>query len=118
MVADEPEKYSGHDFGPSPYEYVSAGLSACTAMTVQMYAKRKEWPLENIEVHTSYSKTHAEDCENCEMDSAKIDTFHREIKLTGDLNDKQKKRLMEIADKCPVHRTLHNETQVINMLLE
>lgn len=118
MVADEPEKYSGHDFGPSPYEYVSAGLSACTAMTVQMYAKRKEWPLENIEVHTSYSKTHAEDCENCEMDSAKIDTFHREIKLTGDLNDKQKKRLMEIADKCPVHKTLHNETQVINMLLE
>ncbi|WP_422860297.1 alpha/beta fold hydrolase [Flagellimonas sp. S174] len=118
MLADEPESFGGNDFGPSPYEYVSAGLSACTVMTVQMYAKRKGWPLENIEVHTSYGKTHAEDCEHCEEESAKIDTFHREIKLTGDLDEKQKTRILQIADKCPVHRTLHSETQVITKLIQ
>lgn len=117
MLADEPESFGGNDFGPSPYEYVSAGLSACTAMTVQMYVRRKGWDLRNIEVHTSYSKSHAEDCENCEQDSAKIDTFHREIKLTGDLDEKQKARILQIADKCPVHKTLHSETQVITKLL-
>ncbi|MEM9361791.1 MAG: bifunctional alpha/beta hydrolase/OsmC family protein [Bacteroidota bacterium] len=117
MLADEPESFGGNDFGPSPYEYVSAGLSACTVMTVQMYTKRKGWPLENIEVHTSYSKSHAEDCENCEMDSAKIDTFHREITLTGDLDEKQIARILQIADKCPVHKTLHSETQIITKLI-
>lgn len=118
MIADEPETYGGNDFGPSPYELVSAGLSACTVMTIQMYAKRKGWPVDNVEVHTSYSKTHAEDCENCETDSAKIDTFHREIKLTGDLDEKQRARIMEIADKCPVHKTLHSTTQIISTLVE
>jgi len=118
MTADEPTSFGGNDFGPSPYELVSAGLSACTAMTVQMYVRRKGWPLENIEVHTSYSKTHAEDCENCEENSAKIDTFHREIKLTGDLDEKQIVRILQIADKCPVHKTLHNETQVITKLID
>ncbi len=118
MVADEPESYGGNDFGPSPYELVSAGLSACTAMTIQMYSKRKGWIVNNVEVHTSYSKSHAEDCENCESNSAKIDTFHREIRLTGDLDDKQKARIMQIADKCPVHKTLHSETQVISSLVD
>ena len=117
MVADEPISYDGNDFGPSPYELVSAGLSACTAMTVQMYTKRKDWPLDNIEVHTSYGKDHATDCEDCEADTAKIDTFHREIKLTGDLDEKQKNRILEIADKCPVHKTLYSETQVITKLI-
>jgi len=116
MVADEPESYGGNDFGPSPYELVSAGLSACTAMTIQTYTKRKGWPVENVEVHTSYSKLHALDCENCENDNAKIDTFHREIRLTGELDDKQKTRIMQIADKCPVHKTLHTKTQVISNL--
>jgi len=116
MVADEPEKVGGNDFGPNPYEYVSAGLSACTAMTVQMYVRRKGWDLQNIEVHTSYSKEHAEDCENCETESAKIDTFRREIKFAGDLDEKQIKRMLEIADRCPVHRTLHSETQIITNL--
>lgn len=118
MTADEPTSFGGNDFGPSPYELVSAGLSACTAMTVQMYARRKSWPLEHIEVHTSYGKEHAADCENCESDTAKIDTFTREIKLTGALDDKQTARMLEIADKCPVHRTLHSETQVITNLIE
>jgi len=118
LTADEPISFGGNDFGPSPYEYVSAGLSACTVMTVQMYVRRKNWSLENIEVHTSYSKSHAEDCENCESDSAKIDTFHREIKLTGNLDEKQIARILQIADKCPVHKTLHSETQVITKLVD
>jgi putative redox protein len=118
MTADEPTSFGGNDFGPSPYELVSAGLSACTAMTVQMYVKRKGWPLKNIEVHTSYGKSHAKDCENCKSDSAKIDTFHREIKLTGDLDEKQLNRILQIADKCPVHKTLHSETQIITQLVD
>jgi len=117
LIADEPTSFGGNDFGPSPYDYVSAGLSACTVMTVQMYAKRKKWDLENIEVHTKYSKTHALDCKNCEDNSAKIDTFNRAIKITGDLDEKQIKRLLEIADKCPVHKTLHSETQIVTTLI-
>ncbi|NND16210.1 MAG: OsmC family protein [Eudoraea sp.] len=113
LTADEPISFGGNDFGPSPYELVSAGLSACTAMTMQMYARRKGWPLESVEVHTSYSKTHAQDCEECESDSAKIDTFQRAIKFDGDLDEKQRSRMLQIADKCPVHRTLHSEVQVI-----
>ncbi len=118
MVADEPTSFGGNDFGPSPYELVSAGLSACTAMTVQMYVQRKGWALKNIEVHTTYGKSHAEDCEDCESDSAKIDTFHRAIKLNGDLNEKQIARILQIADKCPVHKTLHSETQIITKLID
>lgn len=117
MLADEPEDFGGNDFGPSPYELVSAGLSACTAMTIQMYAKRKGWDLQNVEVHTSYSKSHAEDCLDCESPGAKIDTFHRELKLNGSLDEKQTKRILEIADKCPVHKTLHTETQVITTVI-
>ncbi|UCD60904.1 MAG: OsmC family protein [Flavobacteriaceae bacterium] len=117
MMADEPEDFGGNDFGPSPYELVSAGLSACTAMTIQMYVKRKGWDLQNVEVHTSYSKSHAEDCEDCESPGTKIDTFHRELRLSGSINEKQTKRILEIADKCPVHKTLHSETQVITRLI-
>lgn len=113
MTADEPENFGGNDFGPTPYELLSASLSACTSMTLQMYARRKGWGLESVETHTTYSKQHAIDCESCNDDSeARIDTFQREIKLTGDLDDTQKKRLREIADRCPVHRTLHSPTQV------
>jgi putative redox protein len=118
LTADEPISFGGNDFGPSPYELVSAGLSACTAMTVQMYVKRKGWPLKNIEVHTSYSKTHAQDCEDCESDIAKIDTFRREIRLTGNLDEKQIARVLQIADKCPVHKTLHNEVQILTTLID
>jgi putative redox protein len=117
LVADEPVSYGGKDYGPSPYELVSAGLSACTVMTIQMYARHKGWVVDNVEVHTSYNKTHAVDCEDCEKDSAKIDTFHREVKLEGDLDDKQIERVLRIADRCPVHRTLHSKTQVITKLI-
>lgn len=118
MVADEPINYGGNDFGPSPYELVSAGLSACTAMTIQMYAKRKGWKIDNIEVHTSYGKIHAIDCEQCDTDSAKIDTFNRSIKLESNLDEKQIKRVLQIADKCPVHKTLHNKIQIITNLIQ
>lgn len=118
LIADEPESFGGKDFGPSPYQYLSAALATCTAMTIQMYARRKKWDILNVTVHINYDKDHAIDCENCEEDSAKIDTFNREISFEGDLSAEQKKRLLEIADKCPVHRTLHSETQVITKLLE
>lgn len=117
MMADEPEEFGGNDFGPSPYELVSAGLSACTAMTIQMYVKRKGWDLQNVEVHTSYSKSHAEDCQDCESPGTKIDTFHRELKLTGSIDEKKAQRILEIADKCPVHKTLHSEAQIITRLV-
>lgn len=118
MTADEPTSFGGNDFGPSPYELVSAGLSACTVMTIQMYAKRKGWSIENVEVHTSYSKSHAQDCENCEDSTAKIDTFNREIRLIGNLDEKQRARVMQIADKCPVHKTLHSTTQIVTKLID
>ena len=118
LIADEPTSFGGNNFGPSPYEFISAGLAACTAMTIQMYAKRKKWEVDNVSVHINYSKEHAVDCENCEEDSAKIDTFNREIILTGNLDEKQKKRLLEIADKCPVHRTLHSKTQILTKLVD
>lgn len=117
MIADEPEEVGGKDFGPDPYELVSAGLSACTAMTIQMYAKRKKWDVKHVEVHIDYAKDYAVDCEQCETDTAKIDTFRREIKLEGDLDEKQLKRILQIADKCPVHKTLHSQTQVITKLI-
>lgn len=116
FIADEPTSFGGNNFGPSPYEFLSAGLAACTVMTIQMYAKRKKWEVENVSCHINYSKDHAVDCEHCEEDSAKIDTFTREIKLTGNLSEEQKTRLLQIADKCPVHKTLHSETQIITTL--
>lgn len=118
FTADEPTNFGGNNFGPSPYEFLSAGLAACTVMTIQMYAKRKKWEVENVTCHINYSKDHATDCERCEEDSAKIDTFTREIKLKGNLTEDQKNKLLEIADKCPVHKTLHTKTQIITKLVE
>jgi len=117
MMADEPISFGGNDFGPSPYELVSAGLSACTAMTVQMYVKRKGWDLQNIEVHTSHTKVAKQIIENGEQKEIKIDTFNREIKLKGSLDEKQIQRMLQIADKCPVHKTLHSDIQVITKLV-
>jgi putative redox protein len=115
LTADEPVSYGGHDFGPSPYELLSSSLAACTVMTVHMYARRKDWPLENAEVHVTYGKEHAVDGNDCLDDpDARIDTFQREISLEGKLDEAQRKRLLEIADRCPVHRTLHSPTQVIS----
>lgn len=118
LVADEPPKVGGSDLGPTPYELVSAGLAACTSMTIQMYARRKKWEIDNVETHVSYSKKHAEDCENCETSDARIDTFEREISLKGDLDEKKIKRLLEIADKCPVHKTLSTTGSIHTKLRE
>ncbi|WP_271424655.1 bifunctional alpha/beta hydrolase/OsmC family protein [Aequorivita sinensis] len=118
LIADEPKSFGGNNFGPSPYEFLSAGLAACTVMTIQMYARRKNWNVGNVSVHIDYSKEHAIDCQECEKDSSKIDTFKREIKLVGNLTDEQKAKLMQIADKCPVHKTLHSKTQIITKLVE
>ncbi|SRX75034.1 bifunctional alpha/beta hydrolase/OsmC family protein [Aequorivita antarctica] len=118
FIADEPTEFGGNNFGPSPYEFLSGGLAACTVMTIQMYAKRKKWEVENVICHINYSKDHAVDCIHCEEDSTKIDTFTREIKIMGILSEEQKKRLLQIADKCPVHKTLHSKTQVITKLVD
>lgn len=115
--ADEPLNYGGNDFGPTPYELLSSSLASCTVMTLQMYARRKKWKLGNVECHVTYDKQHAADCENFKDDLAKIDTFTRHIKIEGDMDQQQIEKLLQIADKCPVHRTLHSQTQVLTKLM-
>ena len=112
LRADEPASYGGTDSGPSPYEYLLAGLGACTAMTVRMYAKHKSLALNRVSVKLRHDKVHAVDCAECETREGRIDLIEREIKLEGNLTDDQRKRLMEIADRCPVHRTLHSEIDI------
>lgn len=117
LIGDEPESYGGNDFGPTPYDFVSAGLATCTAMTIKMYADRKNWMIDEVNVHIEHSKVHAEDCGACEnTSSAKIDQFTRVIQLNGNLDESQKQRLLEIADKCPVHKTLHSDIQIKTQL--
>ena len=112
LIADEPESFGGKDLGPSPYALVAAGLAACTAMTLRMYADRKKWDLREVFVHISHENTHVEDCRDCETAGAKLDHFSRRLELIGDLDDEQKARLLEIADKCPVHKTLESKVHI------
>ena len=112
LTADEPLSYGGKDLGPSPYDLLLASLGACTAMTLRMYAERKQWPLEHVAVTLKHEKIHAQDCETCETTVGKVDRMQRYIELQGALDTEQKTKLMEIADKCPVHRTLHSEILV------
>ena len=109
LIADEPESFGGTDLGPSPYGLLSAGLGACTAMTIRMYARRKGWALDHVAVDVSHDKAHAPDAEAGE----KIDAFRRVIRLQGDLDAAQRARLLEIADKCPVHRTLERSSTIL-----
>jgi uncharacterized OsmC-like protein/fermentation-respiration switch protein FrsA (DUF1100 family) len=113
LVADEPAAVGGADSGPGPYDYVLAGLGACTSMTMRMYAERKSLPLDRVTVTLSHSKIHAEDCAECETRAGMLDQFDRIIAMEGALDAEQRKKLMEIADKCPVHRTLTSEIHIV-----
>jgi uncharacterized OsmC-like protein/fermentation-respiration switch protein FrsA (DUF1100 family) len=113
LVADEPAAVGGADSGPGPYDYVLAGLGACTSMTMRMYAERKSLPLDRVTVTLSHSKIHAEDCAECETRVGMLDQFDRVIAMEGVLDAEQRKKLMEIADKCPVHRTLTSEIHIV-----
>ena len=112
IIADEPLDV-GDDAGPDPYGLLLSSLAACTIMTVQMYARRKNWPLEDVELSLSTHKVHAKDCEDCESDpNARVDIIDRQISFIGDLTPDQIDRLTDIASKCPVHRTLTSETVI------
>ena len=119
LVADEPTKLGGTDHGASPYDLLLASLGACTSMTLRMYADRKDLPVESIEVRLSHAKVHKVDADGAEdKKSPKIDQITREIELQGDLTDAQRQRMLEIADMCPVHRTLHSDISIQSSLAE
>ncbi len=117
VIADEPEGLGGTDAGPTPYDLLLAALGGCTAMTLRMYADRKGWPLESVTVRISQDRIHAKDCEECETEEGRIDRIGREVELEGALDERQRRRLLEIADMCPVHRTLMGEVLVENSLV-
>jgi uncharacterized OsmC-like protein len=112
LRADEPVAVGGGDAAPGPYDYVLVGLGACTSMTVGLYARTKKWPLENISVSLRHSRIHAKDCAECETKDGMLDRIDVEIGLSGGLTPEQRAKLMEIAGKCPVHRTLKSEINI------
>ncbi|MTI87001.1 MAG: OsmC family protein [Balneolaceae bacterium] len=113
LIADEPEHVEdGKDQGPDPYDYLLMSLGTCTVMTIKMYARRKEWTVEDIYLELRHNKSHDEDCENCEDKNSKIDVIEKELIVKGDLSDQQMQRLLEISKKCPVHRTLQGDIKL------
>ncbi|MGY4653394.1 OsmC family protein [Mycobacterium sp. URHB0021] len=111
LIADEPSPI-GDDAGPTPYDLLLSALGACTSMTVRMYADRKGWPLERIRVTLRHSRIHADDCADCETTKGWVNQIDRVIELTGELDDTQRQRLMQIAERCPVHQTLTSEVHI------
>ena len=112
LRGDEPEHAGGHDTGPNPYDLLMAALGSCTSMTLRMYANHKQWPLGRVSVRLTHEKIHAADCAECETKDGKLDRFDRVIAIEGDLDDEQRARLLQIADRCPVHRTLEAEIEI------
>lgn len=117
LIADEPDAAGGDDEGPDPYSLLMAALGTCTTMTLQLYARRKGWPLEEVEVVLVHTRRHARDCQDCDSKEGKIDEIRRRIRLDGPLDDDQRARLFEIAAKCPVHRTLTGEIKIRDTLV-
>jgi len=110
--ADEPAAVGGNNTGPDPYEHLLAAVGSCSAMTVRMYANRKQWPLSNVSITLRHSREHQKDCEDCADKPIQLDVIERDIKIDGDLSDEQRKRLLEIADRCPVHKTLTGKLDI------
>jgi putative redox protein len=117
FLSDEPEALGGTDRGPGPYDLLVAALGACTSMTVSLYARRKQWPLEAVTVRLRHAKVHASDCADCETKTGLLDRIERDIELHGALTDEQRARLVEIANKCPVHKTLTSEIEIRTRLV-
>ena len=118
MVSDEPSSMGGGNAGPTPYGFLLSALGACTAITLRMYAQRKKWPLEDAVVTLRHSKIHSRDCEDCDGQEGMVDVIDREISIKGPLDAAQRARLMEIADKCPVHRTLEAKPKIRTRMME
>jgi uncharacterized OsmC-like protein len=112
VIADEPVEAGGTDQGPNPYELLLGALGSCTAMTILMYARRKQWPVEHVRVELDHSRVHAKDCEDCETKDVRLDYFRKRITVRGRLTDEQRARLEEISRRCPVHRTLTGTIQI------
>lgn len=117
LSADEPTSAGGTDTGPNPYDLLLAALGSCKSMTVSMYARRKEWPLESVTVRLRHSRIHADDCESCDTKDVLIDRIECDLELAGTLAPEQRARLLEIANRCPVHRTLTSEIDIRTRLV-
>lgn len=117
FVADEPEVDGGDDLGPSPYELLLWALGSCTAMTLLMYARRKGWDLAECSVHLTHDRVHAKDCEECEEETGRVEVIKREISLRGQISEEQKERLLEIAARCPVHKTITGSPTVVDSII-
>ena len=118
LLSDEPTSAGGSDTGANPYDLLLASLGSCTSMTLGMYARRKGWPLEQVEVRLRHSRVHAADCADCEAAGGYINRIDREIALSGPLSDEQRRRLLEIADKCPVHKMLTSRIEIETKLTD
>jgi len=116
IIIDEAKDVGGDGRGPDPYDLLLAALGGCTSMTIMMYARRKEWPLEGVQIKLNHEKIHATDCDECITEEGKLDQITKTIYLKGDLTEEQRERILEIADRCPVNQTLTTECRVVGKL--